>query len=922
MFRKQLVSVLLLLFSAVQSFSSTDDDKARISGYVMEEIPRGKGETFRSVMTGCALQLFFEKNGKLDSLYTTSSTNGMFVFPEIEPQRVVVRASCMGFEKHSDVYELGPGSNILYIIMKRKSEELEAAKVTAEIPLMKQLKDTTIFNTQAIRSLEGESLTETLSQIPGFSVSDGKITIDGIPVSRTYINGRLLLGDDPFKAADKLLASEVTQVKVYDEQSVEDRKRGNRQSRKERVMNVITKDDFSQMSLANIAAAGGLDCTPKGRYAATGYVGFDSEMMNISLDAFAQNYPAIQSNIVSSERTSLVSSGALSDDKSQEHLALELQKYWKDRMFGNSMHFSYGFNHNKSSIFSRSVTDYFATAENPEYSIADSLSRMSSVYEHNMSMRLNLKANPVNTFDLLLSGNLSHGKNESHNVSLKSFAGVPASGSNERSNDKFVKGGISGNFRWSSNESLKWHPELVLEAEYSRNNDSSWTRDTVETSFLKRMLSSSNVGNAVKASASFYLSRTMVNNDFKTLNLAVGIDCAYDYSKCKKMSVDEWDRPEPVMYIANSYDFTRNELSSSAQINMAYNDSRKNSLFGSIAVVHRFLLNNERIPANFSKSANFIFPELNLNYRRPGLYLSFIATPLTPSIEQISNRIVDTNPLVLTGGNPDLKAAYSFTPTFSYSFPAKQYPKGSTSSFEISLKGATTLNPVVTRTYVFAENTVLEAWDGYEAKAGSMLNTFANAELPAWNVNVSSTGRFTFGANKIGTRFTVSGFCAQSSQFLRDNSMRMTDLNGTAELGFWYRPNSKLKINEIPTFSWLDSRGSNSDILSGRFVFRNEFSASWVPIKQLAFKLSYNFQMYKYMYGMGTDYNRHLLNFHIYTYLLKDRSLRMSFSAMDLLNSGSTYKSSVTSLYMNQSWKPVFGRYFIFSISWQFRRKK
>ena len=69
MFRKQLVSVLLLLFSAVQSFSSTDDDKARISGYVMEEIPRGKGETFRSVMTGCALQLFFEKNGKIIDIF-------------------------------------------------------------------------------------------------------------------------------------------------------------------------------------------------------------------------------------------------------------------------------------------------------------------------------------------------------------------------------------------------------------------------------------------------------------------------------------------------------------------------------------------------------------------------------------------------------------------------------------------------------------------------------------------------------------------------------------------------------------------------------------------------------------------------------------------------------------------------------------
>lgn len=98
--------------------------------------------------------------------------------------------------------------------------------VQQEIPsaeLMKKLNDTTIFNTHAIRSLPGDGLKDVLEQLPGFSVTDNSVSVDGVKVSRTYVNGILVFGGNPMNAVNALKADEVTQVKVYDEQSAIDR---------------------------------------------------------------------------------------------------------------------------------------------------------------------------------------------------------------------------------------------------------------------------------------------------------------------------------------------------------------------------------------------------------------------------------------------------------------------------------------------------------------------------------------------------------------------------------------------------------------------------------------------------------------------------------------------------------------------------
>lgn len=65
--------------------------------------------------------------------------------------------------------------------------------------------------------MEGEKVLEILRQMPGVDVSDGGVKIFGKAVERTYVNNRLLFGEDPTTALKQLEAEEVASIHSYDE---------------------------------------------------------------------------------------------------------------------------------------------------------------------------------------------------------------------------------------------------------------------------------------------------------------------------------------------------------------------------------------------------------------------------------------------------------------------------------------------------------------------------------------------------------------------------------------------------------------------------------------------------------------------------------------------------------------------------------
>lgn len=923
-----LLLIGLLAFNYT-GFSSgfSEDDQTRIMGIVRQESSAATAANMNVPLGGCVVQLFFEKNGELDSLYTTTShKDGRFYFRNIPVQRVFLKFRCLGYETQSGVYDLGAGDNAFLITMKEKAEELQEAKVFAEIPLMTRLKDTTIFNTRAIKSMSGDGLKEVLEQIPGFSVSDAGIFVNGLKVSRTYVNGLLVFGDEALNAVNALRADEVTQVKVYDEQSAIDRHRGRKNSRKERVLDVITKERFLSLAQLGIAASGGLDCTPQGRYAAAAAAAYDSQMLNASAYILADNIGSDQDYSYSPSSidsyVGLGERGPLKQYTQREQADVFLSRHWKNRNFGNSMRGHYTFDHLYTSSASKALTDYFRTETSQAMTQMDSSSSTSSILMHNLGLSLDLLDTPLKSFNISLGGSYAETVINNEDISSKKIGEKRTYGRHESSYNKNLPWSLSSRVQWTNNDVVKWRPEVNVEANFNRNTLLSWTIDTLETSFLKRQLSSNGFGNNIAIDSKAGISVNLVNTKAQTFDLSLFATANYIRNRSRKMTLDEWDVPEPVKDLANSYDYTRDDLTTAVVAEFDYSSAKDLSIRGSVSINDRMLLNDEFFPVDFSRRKNFVYPEYNVDVKIRNWDIESSLKELSPSIEQISNRVCDTNPLILTGGNPNLGQSFQVNASMLYRPEIKSHKGGIVSSLTLRPSASITANPIVRRVIHFDKDTILEEWDGYKAQSGSVLYTYSNNSRPSWNIGATGEYAVSLRYSIYNLRLTLSSNYSQSSQFSGNDQVWIGDWVSRMNVAFMYNPSRRLRIIEKPGFAYIQSNDNKGVNLSSRLVFTNSLNASWdIVLNRLKFECRYDFNGYDYISGLGRNHFSHTLNAELKLRLLEDYSLNLSLQALDLLNSGSIYTSSVNASYMMQTWNPTYGRYFMLNISYVFRKK-
>lgn len=914
------------LFCAASTIQT--DSLARIIGEVRQNKLNVKSDKFSIPLGGCVVQLFFEKNGSLDSLYTVTGLNdGRFSFKNVPVQRVILRFQCLGYETQSGVYELGPGDNAFLMTLKEKSEKINESKVVAEIPLMTRLRDTTIFNTKAIKSMSGDGLRDVLEQIPGFSITDNGVYYNGEKVSRTYVNGMLIFGDEAMRAVNALKADEVTQVKVYDEQSAIDKHRGLKNSRKERVLNVITKENLLSLAQFGVAASGGIDDTRQARYAGAVAASFDSQMFNMEICGYgtnledSQTYSYSPNNIDSFVRLSGRNPLRAYDESA--HSDLFFLRHWKNRSFGNSLRGNYIFNRKYSNSASSVVTEYFGNEFSPAMNQCDTSRSSGSDYEHILRLTLDLLDTPIKSLNIDFTGIISGDANTKENISKKEIAGVKSYLLNDHISANDRSWSLGGGIGWTNNDVVKWRPEADVNINYEKNTALSWSVDTLETSFLKRNLSSDGDGHNTGIFSRAGVSANLINTKERTFLLTLLAKADYVHTKSRKLTLNEWDVPTPVTDIANSYDYTRNEVTVSGNCGFNYANSKDISITGDLSINNKTLLDDEFYPAKFNNHKNFLYPEYNLDMKFPEWHITSSLQSITPSIEQISNRISDSNPLVLTGGNPDLFQAFSIKEGFTYRPKVESKKNGRTREFVVRSSSSCTFNPIVSNTRYFDTNTILDKWDGYEAQAGSMLYTYSNATRPSWNIGVTGEYSVSMRYSIYNLRFSLSSNYSQTSQFSGENPIWVGDWTNQMNIAFMYNPSRKLRIIDHSRVSYLQSNDNNGANLSSRFIFFNSVSVKWnIILNRLFFECNYSVSGYDYIKGLGRNHFSQTLNSELRWRLLKDYSLILSLQALDVLNSGSLYTSSVNASYMRQNWNPTYGRYFLFNITYSFRRKR
>ena len=881
------------------------------------------GKDFTVGIPGAVVQLFYQKNGTVDSLYTTTGRSGEFSFKKIKPQRIGLRISSMGYQAVSGVYDIDAGDNFFFFTLKEQVDTLAGATITAEIPLIRQIQDTTIYNTRAIRAADDDNLRQVLEMLPGFVVSGDAIIVDGRPVTRTYVNGTLVFGDKVTTAIDALQAGEVTQVRVYDELSDIDKHRGVKNARKNRVLDIITKDAILSMTLASAGAAGGADRTSQPRYAAAGLLGFHSEMFESQTIVSADKINKLsESSGRSLHASSFITQRAPLDTYSESLLVNSyITRYWKDRYYGNSIWLDYTLKHMYSKSASTALTEYYGTAEDPAMAVLDTLSNRSNTTYHTARILLSLKDTPLKSFDISINGSMANDREDGLKGNLTQTTGMPESRIHQESGNKGRDYSLKAGIKWTNNDAKKWRPFAELGGDISRNNSISWNVDTLSTSYLQRKLSSDGYGHGTDIWASAGTEATLANDKEKTAHIILAFRSAYNHSLHRQLAFDEFGVETPVMDMANSYDFTHNQLNNSVQAMFDLSTQSGTTVNLNTSLIDVVLFDRERLPVDFNNTKHFPSVSCDLRFTAPRWLITASSSAQTPAIEQIRNRVSDANPLSLVAGNPHLKQGYIINLNATYRPPTKQTGPGRNSNFSASLGGNITLRPVVTKIEYFSESTQLTDYDGYTARAGSILNTFDNARQPRINLTAKAT------YDKMIARYGLKYIVSLSENYLRSpmyygGSISPMDESATDfSIQVNYKPSSKFNIVNIASTAYINSFRSR-ELLSSRFRTSEVFKIRWYISKRLRLISDYSCTWYAYTAGTGRNHFTQILNAGIETPLLKDKSLTIGLWGYDLLNSGSLYTTEINTAMMSQTWTPTYGRNIMLKVVYSFRKKQ
>ncbi|MGI6242997.1 MAG: outer membrane beta-barrel protein [Prevotella sp.] len=216
----------------------------------------------------------------------------------------ILRFSMVGYKtvcRNVDV-EMADRVNEQYVDMVKMeadSKLLDEVVVKATKIKMVMRGDTLVYDATAFKLSEGSMLDALIQQLPGATLEDGVIKVNGRTVSSLLVDGRDFFKGDAKKALENLPAYTVDKVKVYDKRGKESRLMGRDMNDREYVLDVGLKKQYQHGMMGNADLAAGTDSRYSSQLFAMGYtkhsrLTFTGSMNNVNSRGVPGNGRVIQ----------------------------------------------------------------------------------------------------------------------------------------------------------------------------------------------------------------------------------------------------------------------------------------------------------------------------------------------------------------------------------------------------------------------------------------------------------------------------------------------------------------------------------------------------------------------------------------------------------------------------------------------------
>lgn len=904
-----LVLFILFPFSSFGK-NAVQEPVARIAGSVYEVM-----NVAQQKVKGPVADAFVSLRFGQDSCVAMTDKAGHFALDAIPAGRARIRVSKLGYRDYVGVIDATEGVTVLLIQLKVKQILLASAIVSEEASPVTHRGDTVIFSASAVRTSSEDSALEILAQMPGVTIQNGVITVNGEPVKRTYVNGRLIFGDNSMTPLVSIMASDVLNIKSYEEASINSRRLGILHDRKERVLDITTRDPIVSAFDGHAMLSGGIDTGKdengqlQGRYGAGLVANFFSEKFLAYTTAHANN---LQKTSFRRDEF-LRSEGALRKYTELAGVSAGVEKYWGDRLLGNHVKVLYDYNHDYTRDRNRSVSDYFSPDGSLSRTDTDAFRSASTGGEHNVRVSSNLYSPKAGNF----AAGLGFRAAGTDQRSVHQRSVILSGGDNLLQDLTDQSGGrnysLDGSLVWTGNQSRSaWIPEAAANIRSSRDKGCNIQADTLATSAIFRHLTADRSQEKFNVSGQFFLRKLLKNDLQRTSSLSFSVFAYLLQNHCLRESLNILPDKTLVPNLDNSFDYVLSDIGVTPTFSYEWGTDRIN-LSASLSPGFVNRKDKEAVPSFRETGKWYFVPSGILNLKAGPASANYSFRHTAPTADQFREWVDDGNPLFITMGNASVKPSKLHSLIGNYAFPKV----GKAGSLILSLSSSLTLEPIVAAMEYCGADTPLPG--GCLARAGATLLSYRNADFDYYGrVSASWQQR----VQKIKTTFAVRPelILRRNQAFVEGSPVNTFSLEPGLYLQANIRPSRKLSflVSTIQHFTRTATTEGMPVLVSlanhTRAQAHYQFAGHWFV------KGFYTWDATWFFRSTGLDSSFHILDLVLGTTLLKGR-MGVSVSLNDLLNASAAFKNTVQPNLRIQQWSPASGRYILLNVSFRLNKK-
>ena len=629
---------------------------------------------------------------------TTTGTQGEFSLKNVKKGTYALQVSYIGYatkcisvdltqQKKKDV-------NIGYITMAADAIELQGVEVTAHAAKVAVSGDSLVYNAAAYRVPEGSTLEALVKQLPGAKVEkDGTIKINGKEVSKILVDGKEFFLNDKEVAMKNIPTEMIDKLKTYDRKSDLSRVTGIDDGEEETVLDLTVKKGMKNGWYGNVNLGAGT----QHRYAERFNVNRFKDDFQATLLGSANNVSDMgfgggggrwgwgEQGLRSSKeiggnfataKPKLETGGSvryrydgsdMENTSSTEYFNAALAKYTED--------------YSKNMTSNNRLTGNFRLEWKPD-TMTNIIFRPDFTYSRNRgrsnSMSASYSANPNDTIlnrlaDIMVNSNTNRNMSYSTNTTMKGELQANRK-LNNRGRNLTLR--VVENFSDGRSKQLSGANITYNNMGTDQQNNRYYETPAKNFGLLGQLTYSEPIAERTYAQLSYTYDYSYSRNDRR----AFIYDSDAYQTLAQSMEQNRYDIPavlrfmEDMHNVLNGSDSIANRLSQFSEyrnynqtINLSFRRVREkyNFSIGLDFLPQRTTLNYKYMGKEYPEITRNVFnvaPRVNLRWnfdKQTNLHLRYNGRTRQPSMTNLLDITDDSNPLVITKGNPGLKPSFS-----------------------------------------------------------------------------------------------------------------------------------------------------------------------------------------------------------------------------------------------------------------------